>query len=436
MANTDFITELRWRGMIHNEDALIPGTIDYLTNEKTAGYIGFDPTGASLHIGNLATIMLLVHLQRAGHKPYALVGGATGMVGDPSGKDAERQLLDLETLRHNENSIKKQLEHFLDFESDTNPAEMVNNYDWFKEISFLDFLRDVGKHITISYMMGKESVKKRLETGISYTEFAYQLLQGYDFMWLKKNKGVSLQMGGADQWGNITTGTELIRRKLGHTSKAYALTTPLITREDGSKFGKTADGKSVWLDPEMTSPYEFYQYWINVNDGNVDQMLKVFTLLEQDEIAKLVAEQEADPRANAGKKALATEVTRMVHGAAAVVNAQMLTEFLAPGKRLRAEDLEGLSESDWASIVANSDTRSMPKDKLSGGVGILELLTELGITKSNGEGRRAVQQDKSVSLNGVRIEDIGLEVNMDNAFHDRYLILTRGKKNKYLVEVV
>ena len=432
----DFITELRWRGMIHNEDALIPGTVDFLSTEKTAGYIGFDPTGISLHIGNLATIMLLVHLQRGGHKPYALVGGATGMVGDPSGKDAERNLLDIETIRHNESCIKKQLEHFLDFETKINPAEMVNNYDWFKDISFLDFLRDVGKHITISYMMGKESVKKRLETGISYTEFAYQLLQGYDFMWLYENKGVRVQMGGADQWGNITTGTELIRRKLGHESKAYALTTPLITREDGSKFGKTADGKSVWLDPEMTSPYEFYQYWINVNDGDVDRMLKVFTLFEQEEIADLVAQQAADPRANAGKKALATEVTRMVHGASAVANAQMLTEFLAPGKRLRADDLGGLSEGDWASIAANSDTRSISRDRLSGKLGILELLSELDITKSNGEARRAVQQDKSVSLNGERVEDIGLEVGSDHAFHGKYMILTRGKKNKYLVEVI
>ncbi|MFK7971222.1 MAG: tyrosine--tRNA ligase [Bacteroidia bacterium] len=435
MSQTDFITELRWRGMINNEDTLMPGTIDHLTNEKTAGYIGFDPTGSSLHIGNLATIMLLVHLQRAGHKPYALVGGATGMIGDPSGKDAERSLLDLETLRHNERCIKAQLEHFLDFDSETNPAEMVNNYDWFKDINFLDFLRDVGKHIPINYMMNKESVKKRLETGISYTEFAYQLVQGYDFMWLYENKGVRLQMGGGDQWGNITTGTELIRRKLGHESKAFALTTPLITREDGSKFGKTADGKSVWLDPKMTSPYEFYQYWININDGDLDRMLKVFTLLEQKEIEMLVEAQQADPRANQGKKALATEVTRMVHGASAVLSAQMLTEFLAPGKRLRAEDLVSLSESDWADIVANSDARSISADRLGGGLGILELLTELKITKSNGEARRAIQQDKAVSLNGERIEGVDFQVNANNAFFGKYMILTRGKKNKFLVEV-
>ena len=311
----NFIEELRWRGMLHD---MTPGIEEQLVNQVTAGYIGFDPTAASLHIGNLATVMLLVHLQRAGHKPFALVGGATGMIGDPSGKAAEREFLSEETLHYNQEAIRRQLAKFLDFDSGANSAEMVNNYDWFKEISFLGFLREAGKHISVNYMMAKDSVKKRLETGISFTEFSYQLLQGYDFYWLYKNRGVRLQMGGSDQWGNITTGTELIRRKEGgqvtlrEEHQAFALTTPLVTKSDGTKFGKSESG-NVWLDPAMTSPYQFYQFWLNVTDADCPRLIRVFTLLSRDEIGEIERQHTQAPHLRLLQKAIAREVTIRVH---------------------------------------------------------------------------------------------------------------------------
>src|SRR5690554_5037642 len=303
----DFIGELKWRGMIHD---MIPGTEEQLRKEMTTAYIGFDPTASSLHIGNLATIMLLKHFQLAGHKPIALVGGATGMIGDPTGKSEERNLLDEEVLRKNQEGIRNQLKKFLDFDAGDNAAELVNNYDWIKEFSFLEFLREAGKHITVNYMMAKDSVKKRLETGLSFTEFSYQLLQGYDYYWLYKHKNVKLQMGGSDQWGNITTGTEFIRRKAG--GEAYALTTPLVTKADGSKFGKSESG-NVWLDPEMTSPYKFYQFWLNVSDEDVSRLIRVFSLLSREEIEALEKEHQAAPHLRVMQKALAKDITIRVH---------------------------------------------------------------------------------------------------------------------------
>jgi len=431
----NFLDELRWRGMVHNEEALMPGTEEALNSGQVAGYIGFDPTGDSLHIGNLATIMLLVHLQRAGHKPYALVGGATGMVGDPSGKDKERQLLSIEKIRYNADCIRKQLEHFLDFEAEGNAAEMVNNYDWFKDISFLDFLRDVGKYIPINYMMAKESVKKRLVTGISYTEFAYQLLQGYDFLHLYEHHGVQIQMGGADQWGNITTGTELIRRKLGHESKAFAITCPLITREDGSKFGKTADGQSVWLDPEKTSPYQFYQYWINVNDKDVVKYLKVFTLKTKAEIEELVSDENDSQQIRIAKAELAKAVTLSVHGKAALEDAIAVTSFLH-GKKLTNEMLSGLTESTWQEVNNSSDdTVQVSKDKVKNGSNILDFLADSGITNSKGEARRAITKDKSVFVNGVKCENIELSITKDDAFFGRFMVIQKSKKKKYIIEL-
>ncbi|MCU0471223.1 MAG: tyrosine--tRNA ligase, partial [Arcicella sp.] len=314
----NFIEELRWRGMLHD---MMPGTEEQLNKEMTAAYIGFDPTAASLHIGNLATIMLLKHFQLCGHKPFALVGGATGMIGDPSGKSAEREFLSEETLRHNQDCIKKQLEKFLDFNVGDNSAEMVNNYDWFKEFSFLGFLREAGKHLSVNYMMSKDSVKKRLETGISFTEFSYQLLQGYDFYWLYKNKNVRLQMGGSDQWGNITTGTEIIRRKEHSLAidsseetehKAFALTTPLVTKADGTKFGKSEAG-NVWLDPSMTTPYRFYQFWLNTTDADCPRLLRVFTLYNQQEIETIETQHAEAPHLRIMQKALAKDVTTRVH---------------------------------------------------------------------------------------------------------------------------
>jgi tyrosyl-tRNA synthetase len=431
----NFLEELRWRGMIHNEEALMPGTIEVFEAGQVKGYIGFDPTGDSLHIGNLATIMLLVHLQRAGHKPIALVGGATGMVGDPSGKDAERQLLSIERIRHNAECIRKQLEHFLDFEAEDNAAEMVNNYDWFKDISFLDFLRDVGKFMPINYMMAKESVKKRLVTGISYTEFAYQLLQGYDFLHLHEHQGVQLQMGGADQWGNITTGTELIRRKLGHESKAYAVTCPLITREDGSKFGKTADGQSVWLDAKKTSPYEFYQYWINVSDDDAKKYIKVFTLKDQAEIEALTATHDEAPHTRTLQKALAEDVTRRVHGQAALDDVISLTNFFF-ARKINREMLDNLTLNVWQQMInSSSDALDVSRESLSQGVNVLDFLADTGITSSKGEARRAITKDKSVSINGEKCEDIEMTLSTENTFHDRFMLIQKGKKNKYLVSV-
>ncbi|MCB0837932.1 MAG: tyrosine--tRNA ligase [Bacteroidetes bacterium] len=430
----NFIEELRWRGLLFQE---IPGTEDFLNENKVAGYLGVDPTSDSMHIGNLVSVMLLVHLQRAGHTPFALVGGATGMVGDPSGKDQERQLLSVEQIEHNVACIRKQLEHFLDFEAKDNPAQMVNNYDWFKNISFLEFLRDAGKHLTINYMMSKESVKKRLQgdSGISYTEFAYQLLQGYDFYHLYKNHDVKIQVGGSDQWGNITTGLELIRRKLGSEAKAYAVVCPLITNADGKKMGKTAGGQSVWLDPKRTSPYQFYQYWVNLSDIDAERYIKIFTLKTKEEIEALVAEHTGNEWQKNLQKALAEDVTLRVHGEKGLKSARKLTSFFY-SQNTDYESLADLSAEEWEEIsLASRDIKRIPAEKMGDGIGILDLMVELDIASSKGEARRAIEKDKSVKLNNQAFTDSTAEVKKDDLFHDSYFQIQKGKKNRYIVVV-
>ncbi len=424
----DFIAELRWRGMLHD---MMPGTDEQLQKEMTSAYIGFDPTAASLHIGNLATIMLLVHLQRAGHKPYALVGGATGMVGDPSGKSAERNLLDETVLRHNQAGIKAQLERFLDFGEAPNAAVMVNNYDWFKEFGFLTFLRDVGKHLTINYMTAKDSVKNRLETGLSFTEFSYQLLQGYDFYWLFANKGVRLQMGGSDQWGNITTGTELIRRKA--SGEAFALTTPLVTKADGSKFGKS-EGGNVWLDPDLTSPYKFYQFWLNQDDEQCPRLLRVFTLYSKEEIEALEAEHAQDPGQRAMQKALAKDVTIRVHSEAEYNNAVAASKILF-GKAA-TEEIKHIDERTLLSVFEGVPQIAITKAQFEALNGVVELLSEASqgqIFKSKGEAKRMIQGG-GVSINKQKINDPNLPVAFD-LLQNKYLLVQRGKKNYYLISI-
>ncbi|MCY7349100.1 MAG: tyrosine--tRNA ligase, partial [Cytophagaceae bacterium] len=370
--NSDFFDELRWRGMLHD---VTPGAEEQLRREVTAAYIGFDPTAASLHIGNLATIMLLVHWQRAGHKPVALVGGATGMIGDPSGKNAEREFLSEETLRHNQEGIRSQLAKFLDFNAGENGAEIVNNYDWFKEFSFLGFLREVGKFLTVNYMMSKDSVKRRLETGLSFTEFSYQLLQGYDFYWLYKNKGIRMQMGGSDQWGNITTGTELIRRLEGRgeeeSPKAFALTTPLVTKADGSKFGKSESG-NVWLDPALTSPYQFYQFWLNATDADCPRLLRVFTLFSKEDVKKLEADHAAAPHLRLMQKALAQEVTTRVHAAADYEMAVKASDVLFGKGTL--ETLQSFDASTFESLFEGVPQTSLTPAELESCANVTDFL--------------------------------------------------------------
>jgi tyrosyl-tRNA synthetase len=438
-ANTSsvFIEELRWRGMLHD---MMPGTEELLAQQSTGGYIGFDPTAASLHIGNLATIMLLVHFQRAGHKPFALIGGATGMIGDPSFKAAERAFLSEETLRHNQEGIRRQLASFLDFDCGDNSAEMVNNYDWFKEIGFLTFLRDVGKFLSVNYMMGKDSVKNRLETGISFTEFSYQLLQGYDFYWLYKHKGVRLQMGGSDQWGNITTGTELIRRKEGggneesetDYARAFALTTPLITKSDGTKFGKS-EGGNVWLDPAMTSPYQFYQFWINQSDDDSHRLLRVFTLYTQAEIEDLEARHEQAPHLRIMQKALAEEVTTRVHSARDYQLAVKASEVLfgkATLETLRgieADEFEVIFEGVPQSVVSRADWEACPTI-----TDLLSTVTQGAIYASKGETRRAIQQN-AVSINKVKVTSAEQPLSDFDLLQDRFVLVSKGKKNHLVV---
>lgn len=424
----NLISELKWRGLIQD---IMPGTEEQLNREMTHGYIGFDPTADSLHIGSLVPIILLVHLQKAGHKPIALVGGATGMVGDPSGKSEERNLLDEETLRHNQEGVKKQLMQYLDFNpSLPNAAEMVNNYDWFREISFLHFIRDVGKHITVNYMMSKDSVKKRLEgdTGMSFTEFTYQLVQGYDFYWLYKNKNCKLQMGGSDQWGNIVTGTELIRRKDG--GEAFAFTCPLITKADGGKFGKTEKG-NVWLDPVRTSPYQFYQFWLNASDEDVKKWIKIFTFIPQEEINSLTGQHDQDPAARILQKRLAEELTCFVHGRDEFNKAVETTQKLfanqtAPAESLSVEDLESMEG------VVKSD---FPMDKINAGIDIVSFLAETAIFPSKGEARKLVQGG-GVSLNRRKQDNPQAVVNAENLLHGKYILVQKGKKNYYLVKAV
>jgi len=419
------LDELKWRGMIQD---IMPGTEDQLNKELTSGYVGFDPTADSLHIGSLVPILLLVHLQRAGHKPYALVGGATGMVGDPSGKSEERNLLSEETLRHNQEGVKKQLMQFLDFDpSKPNCAEMVNNYDWFKEMSFLNFIRDVGKHITVNYMTSKDSVKKRLEgeTGMSFTEFTYQLVQGYDFYWLYKNKNVKLQMGGSDQWGNIVTGTELIRRK--DSGEAFAFTCPLITKADGGKFGKTEKG-NVWLDPAKTTPYQFYQFWLNASDDDGEKWIKIFTFLDKSTVDSLIGEHKTDAAKRSLQKKLAEEVTKFVHGEEELKKAIETTEKLfsnqnAPVEDLTAEELEGMDG------IIKID---FEKGKIAAGIDVVTFLAETKIFSSKGEARKTVQGG-GVSINRKKIESIQQSIENNLLLHDRYILVQKGKKNYYLV---
>lgn len=433
--NPDFLGELRWRGMLH--DAM-PGTAEQLQKERTAAYIGFDPTAASLHIGNLATIMLLVHFQRAGHKPIALVGGATGMIGDPSFKAAERQFLSEETLRRNQDGIQRQLEKFLDFSSGENAAEIVNNYDWFKEIGFLAFLREAGKYLTVNYMMAKDSVKNRLETGISFTEFSYQLLQGYDFYWLYKNKGVKLQMGGSDQWGNITTGTELIRRKeLTHDGtagdeaphRAFALTAPLVTKADGTKFGKSESG-NVWLDPALTSPYQFYQFWLNTPDADCPRLLRVFTLHSKEEIEALEAEHAAAPHLRTMQKALAKDVTTRVHSAADYETAVKASEVLYGKGTL--ETLQSLDAGTFASLFEGVPQTELSRADYDACTNVTDFLAASGAYASKGEARRAIQGG-GVSVNKAKIVDPAQGVDF-RLLHNQFVLVGKGKKN-HLVRI-
>jgi len=420
-----FIEELRWRGMIHD---MMPGTEEQLQKESTSGYIGFDPTADSLHIGNLLPIMLLVHFQRCGHKPIALVGGATGMIGDPSFKSEERKFLDEDTLRHNLSCQKRQLEKFLDFNCGANSAEIVNNYDWFREFSFLGFLREVGKHITVNYMMAKDSVKKRLETGISFTEFSYQLIQGYDYYHLYKEKNCRLQMGGSDQWGNIVTGTELIRRL--DAGDAYALTCPLVTKADGGKFGKSEKG-NVWLDPSRTSPYVFYQFWLNTSDEDAEKYIKLFTLLSQSEIEELTNEHRQAPHLRILQKKLAGEVTLMVHSSRDLETAIEASEILF-GKGT-AETLKKLDEATFLSVFEGVPQYEINKDLLQTGINILDLLGEVtAVFPSKGEARRMIKGG-GVVLNKEKVENEALSVSAGHLLNERYLLIQKGKKNYYLI---
>ncbi len=410
--------------MIHD---IMPGTQEQFEKEMIAAYIGFDPTADSLHIGNLVQIMILVHLQRCGHKPFALVGGATGMVGDPSGKSKERNLLDLKTLNHNLNAVQKQLEQFLDFDCGKNAAEVVNNYDWFKEFSFLDFIRDVGKHMSVNYMMAKDSVKNRLETGMSFTEFSYQLVQAYDFYWLWKNKNCKVQLGGSDQWGNIVSGTELIRRK--GEGKAFAVTTPLIEKADGGKFGKTESG-NIWLDETKTSPYKFYQFWLNSSDEDAKNYIKIFTLLSKEKIATLVAEHEATPHLRLLQKAIADEVTTRVHSKEDLEMAIKASTILFGNST--ADDLKSLDENTFLSVFEGVPKFEMGKAALN--CGILDILAEkTQIFESKGEARRMISSN-AVSINKEKIaEDFQLSKN--DLLSEKYLLIQKGKKNYFLIIV-
>jgi len=427
----NLIEELRWRGMIQD---IMPGTEDQLKKEMTHAYIGFDPTADSLHIGSLVPILLLVHLQKAGHKPVALVGGATGMVGDPSGKSEERNLLSEEVLRHNQEGVKKQLMQFLDFDpSKPNCAEMVNNYDWFKDISFLHFIRDVGKHITVNYMMSKDSVKKRLEgeAGMSFTEFTYQLVQGYDFYYLYKTKNCKLQMGGSDQWGNIVTGTELIRRKL--EGKAYAFTCPLITKADGGKFGKTEAG-NVWLDPKRTSPYQFYQFWLSASDEDAEKWIKIFTLLTKEEIEFIIREHKGNEHLRLLQKRLAEKVTSFVHGDSAYFTAKRASEFLF-GNEQDGSFLRQIDERTFLDIFQSVSQHKINKDKVYNNINIVDFLVETQILPSKGEARKLIQSG-AISINKWKVENADHLVQYLDIILEKYITIQKGKKNYYLVNVV
>ena len=428
----NFVEELKWRGMINN---IMPGAEEQLNKEMTSGYVGIDPTADSLHIGHLVGIMMLKHLQRAGHRPIALIGGATGMIGDPSMKSQERKLIDEETLRHNQECIRQQLAKFLDFDSDApNHAILVNNYDWMKDFTFLNFIRDIGKHITVNYMMAKDSVKKRLaanaDHGMSFTEFSYQLLQGYDFLYLYEHEDCKLQMGGSDQWGNITTGTELIRRMNG--GEAYAITCPLITKADGGKFGKTESG-NVWLDPKRTSPYKFYQFWINVSDADAEKYIKIFTDLSQEEIAELVAEQEKDPGLRPLQKRLAKEITTMVHSAEEYENAVEASQILFSNKA--KDTLHKIDEDTLLSVFEGVPTFEVPRSAIDEGTPLISLLTDVAaVFPSKGEMRK-LTQGGGVSINKEKLADTNMPASADMLLNGKYILAQKGKKNYYLLIV-
>ena len=425
--NTNFVEELKWRGMLHD---IMPDTEELLTQEMVSGYIGFDPTADSLGVGNMVQIMTLVHFQRAGHKPIALVGGATGMVGDPSGKSAERNLLDLATLNHNLESQKAQLAKFLNFDCGENSAEIVNNYDWFKEFDFLGFIRDVGKHMSVNYMMAKDSVKNRLETGMSFTEFSYQLIQGYDFYHLWKNNGVKLQMGGSDQWGNITTGTELIRR-LGRGS-AHALTTPLIKKADGTKFGKS-EGGNVWLDPKRTTPYAFYQFWLNAADSDAENYIKIFSIESRETIEALIAEHAEAPHQRKLQKALAEEITVRVHSQEDLENAQAASEILF-GKATE-DQLRRLDNDTLMSVFEGVPQHELPAIALEGGLDIVDALAEATtIFPSKGEARKMVQGN-GVAINKTKVT-VDKQLTSEDVVAGNLILVQKGKKNYYLVRVI
>lgn len=425
--NTNFVEELKWRGMLHD---IMPDTEELLTQEMVSGYIGFDPTADSLGVGNMVQIMTLVHFQRAGHKPIALVGGATGMVGDPSGKSAERNLLDLATLNHNLESQKAQLAKFLNFDCGENSAEIVNNYDWFKEFDFLGFIRDVGKHMSVNYMMAKDSVKNRLETGMSFTEFSYQLIQGYDFYHLWKNNGVKLQMGGSDQWGNITTGTELIRR-LGRGS-AHALTTPLIKKADGTKFGKS-EGGNVWLDPKRTTPYAFYQFWLNAADSDAENYIKIFSIESRETIEALIAEHAEAPHQRKLQKALAEEITVRVHSQEDLENAQAASEILF-GKATE-DQLRRLDNDTLMSVFEGVPQHELSAAALEGGLDIVDALAEVTtIFPSKGEARKMVQGN-GVAINKTKVR-VDKQLTSEDVVAGNLILVQKGKKNYYLVRVI
>lgn len=426
-----FVAELKWRGLLHN---IMPGTEEQLQKESTSAYIGFDPTADSLHIGSLVQIILLMHLQRSGHKPIALVGGATGMIGDPSGKSNERNLLDEETLNKNIQGVKKTLERFIDFSSDSdNAAQMVNNYDWMKNLSFLEFARDIGKHITVNYMMAKDSVKNRISSeskeGMSFTEFTYQLVQGYDFLHLYTHYNCKLQIGGSDQWGNITTGTELIRRKV--QGKAYALTSPLVTKADGTKFGKT-EGGNIWLDAKRTSPYKFYQYWLNASDEDAENYIKIFTFLDKVAVDELIEEHKKAPHLRLIQKRIGEEVTVMTHGREAWENAVRASSILF-GKST-ADDLKSIDEQTFLDIFEGVPQADLPRADLKNGIDIVDALNEKsGFLKSNGESRRALKEN-SISINKEKVKD-GFVLTENDLIANQFILMQRGKRNYFLLKV-
>jgi tyrosyl-tRNA synthetase len=429
---SNFIEVLRWRGMIHD---VMPGAEAHLLEKMRSAYVGFDPTADSLHIGNLVPIMLLAHYQKCGHKPFALVGGATGMIGDPSGKSTERNFLDEKALRHNQEAIKNQLSHFLNFDDgEMNAAVLVNNYDWMKDFSFLDFIRDVGKHITVNYMMAKDSVKNRIAAessdGMSFTEFTYQLVQGYDFLHLFETKDCTIQMGGSDQWGNITTGTELIRRVA--NGKGYAITCPLITKSDGSKFGKS-EGGNVWLDANRTSPYKFYQYWLNSSDDDANKYIKIFTFLEEHEILNLIELHQDQPHLRLLQKRLAQEITTMVHGQAIFENAKMASTILY-SKSFKS-DIQTLDEVTFLDVFEGVPTAELPKDLIANGLDMIAALSaETKFLESNGEARRALKEN-SISVNKEKVGE-DYKISEFDLINNTYIIINRGKRSTFIIRVV